>query len=193
MRRARLAMVAILTGASVAAQTAVLECVADTVVRGVNRGPIMQLHPASLVLLDFRFSAVEGWQIREAKLMLHVAEGDVPAKVEVAVVAEGWWESRPYEQPRLARRQSLAVMKHEQGWISLEVPPALVTPTVRRQAHGIGIRVPLRRGMISLHSRESLSWAPYLIVSGAAPVQKAGAGTFLLPGVSIEATDRRVW
>ena len=191
MRRAGLPMVAILAVTSAMAQTAVLECTADTVVGGIPREKILQINPSSRALLDFRFSAVGGWQIREARLMLHVAEGAPPAKIEVAVILGNWSESDVHAPPRIGRSQTLSVSIHEEGWISITVPPALLQPSVGRRAHGIAIRGGSQT--IRLHSRESLSWAPYLIAAGTPPVRQAQAGTSPPAEVSIATTDRPVW
>ena len=191
MRRAVFTMVAILTAAPAAAQTAVLECVADTVVNGIDRGKMLEVHSSSRALLDFRFSAIEGWQIREARLMLHLAEGTAPVKIEVAVILGDWSESGQRSRPRLGPRRALPVSKHEQGWISVTVPPLLVEPSIKRLAHGIAVWLP--SGTIRLHARESLSWAPYLMASGQPAVQRAKAGTLRATRVSTVTTDRPVW
>ena len=184
-------MVAILTAASAMAQTAVLECVADTVVNGIDRGKMLEVNSSSRALLDFRFSAIESWQIREARLMLHLAEGTAPVKIEVAVILGDWSESGQRSRPRLGPRRTLPVSKHEQGWISVALPPLLVEPSVKRRAHGIAVWAPGRT--ILLHARESLSWAPYLIASGQPAVQGADSGTLQATWVSIVTTDRPVW
>ena len=94
-------------------------------------------------LLDFRFAAVEGWKIERATLLLHLAGGKMPRAVRVSAAVE----------PARARR--LAVRDYGEGWMEIVVPPELLQ--ARRGVTVRGARI---------HARETVKYAPYLMVEG---------------------------
>ena len=165
MRRARLATVAILAALPAASETAVLECVADTVTKGADHGKTLEVDPSGHLLLDFRFSAVEGWKLSQTRLMLHIAGGSAPRRLHASLIVTAWRESDTPPRPSVGTARPVRIQTHPENWISLEIPVELLQPSVDRTAFGVAIHNAAGRALL-VHGRESLSWAPYVLAEG---------------------------
>src|SRR5688572_23765718 len=156
MRRTRLTIVAILTALPAWPETAVLECIGDTVTRGRDRGKIIEVQRSGHLFLDFRFSAIEGWQLRGTRLMLHLVEGSFPALLQVSPILTKWKESAAPPRSKLGIARPVRVETHQENWISLDIPPALLQPTLLGAAFGIAVHNTGGQPLL-VHARESLS------------------------------------
>jgi len=151
------------------AERAVLECISDTwIARGAaashGRDRVLSVRPGSAALLEFRTAAIAGWKVAGATLLLHVKEGTAPDRLRVAAIAATWGEGRAGWSAAPAGRR-VAVRPYGEGWIALELKPAEVT--------GRGLRIsPAGRTPVGFDSRESVGYAPYLLVEGAAATEK---------------------
>jgi hypothetical protein len=155
-------------GAPVAlhAGRAILECVADGWVardgRFDGRTATLEAGAGRTALLDFRFSLISGWRVAKATLLVHVASGRTPDRVAIGAVVAPWKESDArVARPTRGRPAPVTVM--EQGWIAVEVDPALVQLLAEGKARGL--RLSASRD-VAFHARESLGTAPYLVVEG---------------------------
>ena len=118
------------------------------------------------VLLNFQFSVIQGWRIKKAQLLLHVAEGGAPDRVGIATVASEWSETEPKLNVSRLRFLRHIVEPHEEAWVRIEVAPALIELLAAGKGNGLVLRDYSGRRRI-LHSRESGQYAPYLVVDGA--------------------------
>jgi hypothetical protein len=151
------------------AETAILECVADAVTSGASvaaHGREMKL-PGS-IFVSFRTWNVTRWRVDNATILLHVARGEAPATVDIAVIAQPWGEIEPPrgDDPAKMKFTTLKVTPEPEGWVSLQVPGKLVEDIAANRAHGLALRFKPAKELV-IHSRESGSFSPYLIVMGA--------------------------
>jgi len=171
----RFILVLTLLGApALRAESAVLECIADgwvMVVRGdlgklTGRSPVLELAPRRKeAVLDFRFSVIEGWQVTKVTLLLHLERGAAPP-VLAATVAHARWREDDSEIPLPPFRAvgNNLVTKLQQGWVSVDIHPAVVQKLADRAGFGLWLTSPSVE--TAFHARESLHLAPYLIVEG---------------------------
>jgi hypothetical protein len=161
-----------------------LECIADTRVApglAAPAGRDFRL-PAGKgwILLRFRAAAIEGWRIRRADLLVHGSRLR-GARAQVRLVRRPWLETEatwahPAEGEvwNLAGAQTLrcppktiscfyVFVPGEAGWSRLELPGWYAEALARGDAFGLALRLP--RGVMD--SRETVAYAPYLLVEGA--------------------------
>jgi hypothetical protein len=151
-----------------AAETAILECIADA---GLSEGAVNTRAPEvkspATLLVSFRTWNVTRWKVASATIMLHVLRGDALPPVELATVPQPWGEIEP---PRLdPARLKFVPQKatdEPQGWIAIEVPGSMVEDVAASRAHGFVVRFKSGKDL-TIHTRESVAFAPYLIVTGA--------------------------
>lgn len=175
----------LLAGQALAAQTAVLECVADATValRGADRGrlsggaPVVRVSAGdSAALVQFRVSVIEGWRIAKATLLVRVESGRVPRRLAANLATAAWRESD--ERTALPGRRhpggrsNVTVLK--EGWISVDLDRRLVQALADRKAEGLLLEWgQTAAGTVVFHARESLHLAPYLIVEAAGAAARA--------------------
>jgi hypothetical protein len=154
------------------AETAVLECIADTSIPmkkgGLDwSGHATQLHLPDEALLDFGFAPARGWAITKATLLLHVASGVAPERLEVAVIQQPWdEESAPKLDLKTLRYLPAKIETKKDGWLTITVEAPLVEMMAAGKGHGLAIREHSGTREYFFHSRESLQYLPYLIVEG---------------------------
>ncbi len=163
-----------------------LECIADTRVApglAAPAGRDLQLQAGNgRILLRFRAAAVEGWRIRRATLLVHGARLR-GVRAQVRVVRRPWLETEAtWAHPAEgevwdpAGAQALhcppktiscfyVFAAGEAAWSRLELPGWYAETLARDDAYGLALRFP--RG--AMDSRETVAYAPYLLVEGAAP------------------------
>ena len=178
------------------AETAILECTADTSVSSIDRSAtpegrsrVLLLDQARhIVLLDFRLAAVERWHVTKATLLLH-ARDVPPGKVGISTVSADWRESEAtFLAPRIAQPWTTtgsdlrdAIFGHagsrytfskaapyQAGWIRIDVDPALIDWLLAEKGHGLAI-LSLSLHPIRLSARETVATAPYLLLEGGKP------------------------
>ena len=150
-------------------ENAILECTANTwIAPGKNavhgREPVLELGSGKIILLRFRISAIEGWKVQKALVLLHVSGKIRPGKVTLAAIASTWREAA-VNLPPLAKDAEADERTRPDGWISIDVPIDLVQTLVDGKAHGIAIRLDSENRQ-QFDSRETVQFSPYLVVQG---------------------------
>jgi hypothetical protein len=154
------------------AETAVLECTADTSIPmkkgGLDwSGHATQLHLPDAVLLNFGFPPARDWAVMKATLLLHVASGAAPERLEIAVLQQPWdEESAPKLDLKNLRYLPAKIETKKDGWLAITVEPSLAEMLAGGKGEGLAIREPSGTHECFFHSRESLQYLPYLIVEG---------------------------
>lgn len=138
----RLAIPLLFAVSSLRAERALLECTANA------PGEVVSLARRAVTRLEFRTALVEGWSVSRATLLLHLAGGEAPREVDVAVAGGGFRRS--------ATRQAAG------GWIEIELDRALLKDVAKP------LLVRARPGL-RFHTRQTIQFSPYLIVEGSAP------------------------
>jgi len=145
------------------ASTVRLPCIADITEAPDVRADELGLRPAAL--LNFRLDPVRNWRIDKANLMVHLAGGETPDQLDVAVVRDKWSEKKPASRHRYAFLIH-TVHPEPDGWLSVPLRQAIVDDLLAGKVWGLAISgVSATR----LHSRESGTYAPYLLIEGHAP------------------------
>ncbi|MSV29162.1 MAG: hypothetical protein EXQ52_10535 [Bryobacterales bacterium] len=162
----RAVLVAFMISMKLHAGRALLECTADTsadLVRKTASGKARELRVGGkgrVVLLDFRTAVIEGWIVEKATLLLHIASGAVPLKLEIAAAPFPWSESETGAHALGATKfHAFDVRESKFGWIEIDASPALL------RGRGLILRAP-GKTETTLHSRETVQYSPYLIVEG---------------------------
>ena len=125
------------------AETAVLECVSYSVRPEPPRGEArtVLLHPG--VSLEFNTASVKEWRIAKATLLIHVAAGRPSAKLRLRS-----GDRKP------VRIQQVSVQP--EGWVHVEI----------RGDYSLSPLELIGGKGTSIHTHESIHFAPYLIVEG---------------------------
>ena len=143
-----------------------LECVADTSIPSTD-GHAVELRLPQAILMNFRFAAIRDWAVTKATLLLHVAGGDALRNVGISTILAAWDETKPAAvDVRKLQFLNHRVENKPQGWISIEVTPALVELLAAGKGTGLAIRDPSSSKQHAIHSRESVQFMPYLVVEG---------------------------
>lgn len=134
---------------SVAAETAILECIADT-------------RKADVLLLDFPFASIASFQVTKATLLVHVKSGAPPQRAAVAVVPVVWTErDTAAVNPDKLKFLSHPIKSENGGWYSVAVTPSLVELVAAGKGHGFAIKT-----RAALDTRENVQASPHLVVEG---------------------------
>ena len=155
--------------AAARAENAILECTADTWIAHGTRAAhghdaVLTLGGEKPILLQFRMSAIEGWTVQKAVLLLHVSGNARPRKVLLAAIASPWKESAT-SPPALGKDVQADERIKPDGWIAIEVPPDLTQSLVDGKAFGLAIRL-ANGAPQQFDSRETIQFSPYLVVQG---------------------------
>ncbi len=167
--------------AAARADNAILECTADTWIARSNgaahgRESSLELSVEKLILSQFRVSAIEGWTVEKALLLLHVSGDFRPGKVLLAPIASPWKESDAVA-PALGKPVEAAEQSKPDGWIAVAVPRDLVQSLVTGKAFGLAVRLDggeTQKGAETHNgaetqkfaSRETVQFSPFLVVQG---------------------------
>ncbi len=128
------------------AETAVLECTADTSIPikkgGLDwSGHATQLHLPDAVLLNFGFAPVRDWAVTKATLLLHVAPGAAPERLEIAMIQQPWdEESAPKLDLKNLRYLPVKIETKKDGWLAISMEPSLVEMMAGGKGQGLAIR-----------------------------------------------------
>jgi hypothetical protein len=162
----------LLAACGIRAETAILECTSDNWadLRGRleasrDRAQELPVDRHGRLLLTFRFAVIQGWRVEKAVLLLHVADGRVPRTFRIAAAPP--WPGEETSLPPISPGEAVRTHEEQQGWIKLELPQSLIRVAVHSRSDGLAIS--LASGAIRVHTRESISYAPYLLVEGANP------------------------
>lgn len=161
-----------------------LECIADTRVAPELAAPAgrdFQLQAGKgWILLRFRAAAIEGWRVRRATLLVRGSHLR-GTRAQVRLIRRPWLETEATwahpaegEAWNLAGAQTLhcpaktiscsyVFVDGEAGWSRLELPGWYAEALARDDTFGLALRFP--RG--TMDSRETVAYAPYLLVEGA--------------------------
>jgi len=116
-----------------------------------------------VILLAFRFAAIEHWKVEKAVIVLHLAAESHPAELTVSVTNSPWSESSL--RPPSFRETSPAVEKIKpDGWISVPVPQAMAQALADGKATGLALIS--KHASQTFHSRETIQYSPFLAVVG---------------------------
>jgi hypothetical protein len=151
------------------AESTLLECTADawystTDSKLEGAGQTLKLSAGDgVILLAFRFAAIEHWKVEKAVIVLHLAAASQPAELTVSLIDTPWRESSLHPPP--LRETSPAVEKVKpDGWISVPVPQAMAQALADGKATGLALRS--ERSNQIFHSRETIQYSPFLAVVG---------------------------
>ena len=149
-------------------ETAILECTADGAAGGGVAGMRAQeVRMPGTMYVSFRTWNVTRWMIDSATLFLHSGRGEAPRTVEIAVVPGIWSENDPPSaDPARLKFTSHDVEREPQDWLSIVVDAKLIEELLSTKSHWLAVRV---KNSAILHTRETRSYAPYLIVMGGRP------------------------
>lgn len=176
-------------------QSAVLECIADTwvspksVAAGAGSGRVLELEGADrLILLNFRLSAIEGWRVTRATLLLHRSGDGAPGRMGVSTISTRWSESEAaFPSPRTgmawagpasdlrdvifsrgnSRYSFFQSQDYGGGWLRADVDPALIEWLLAGKGFGL-VLLGLDNRPRRFDSRETVQYSPYLLVEGRA-------------------------
>ena len=162
----------LLAACGIRAETAILECTSDNWadVRGRleasrDRAQELPVDRDGRLLITFRFAVIQGWRVEKAVLLLHLADGRAPRIFRVAAAPP--WPGEEASLPPISPGEAVKTHEEQQGWVKLELSQALIRLAVHGRSDGVAIS--LDGGAIRVHTRESISYAPYLLVEGAGP------------------------
>ncbi len=157
---------AAMSGGGVYAETAMLECVADTSIPSTD-GHSVELGLPQVILMNFRFAAVRDWAVTKATLLLHAAGGEPLRFLDISTITATWDETRPATMD-IGKLQFLShkVENKPEGWISIDVTPTLIELLTAGKGTGLALRDRSAAKIHVIHSRESVQYMPYLIVEG---------------------------
>ena len=150
-------------GSPLTASTVRLTCIADITEAFDAKVNELGLRPAAL--LNFRLDPVRNWRIDKVTLMVHLARGEAPQQLDVAVVRDRWSEKKPASRHRYAFLIH-SVNPEPDGWLSVPLRQPVVDDLLGGKVWGLALSGPLAT---HLSSRESITFAPYLLVEGRAP------------------------
>jgi hypothetical protein len=116
-----------------------------------------------IILLAFRFAAIEHWKVEKAVIVLHLAAESHPADLTVSLTNSPWSESSL--KPPSLRETSPAIEKVKpDDWISIPVPQPMAQALADGKATGLALSS-AHAGQI-FHSRETIQYSPFLAVMG---------------------------
>jgi hypothetical protein len=153
----------LLAGSPLTASTVRLTCTADITEESDAKVSELGLRPAAL--LNFRFDPVRKWRIDKVTLMVHLARGEAPQQLDVAIVHDKWSEKKPASRHRYAFLIH-TVNTEADGWLSVPLRQPIVDDLLGGKVWGLALSGP---PTAHLSSRESITFAPYLLVEGRAP------------------------
>jgi hypothetical protein len=162
------------------ASTARLSCIADITEAPDVRVNELGLRPAAL--LNFRLDPVRNWRIDKASLMVHLARGETPDELDVAVIRDKWSEKRPASRHRYAFLIH-PVHTEADGWLSVPLRQAIVDDLLSGKVWGLAIS---GTSAAWLHSRESITFAPYLLIEGHPPAQPRSEPVKIFPPSAVK-------
>ncbi len=133
--------------AAAQAETALLECTANT-------------RTQEYFLVQFRVSAIKGWTVEKALMLLHVSGKASQGSVEIAPIDAPWKESQA-DVPPLGKSFEAQERSRPDGWVSISLSPEMVQPLIDRKSYGFAIKIQRR-----YDSRQTIQYSPYLVVQG---------------------------
>lgn len=165
LRSACLGAVVLLSGATrLQAESAILESVADASTPGGSASSkARELQAPGVLFFSFRTWTTFRWVVDSAELFLHVSKGAIPSGLEVAVIPNPWIETSPPEASGAFKFVAHKATDEPQGWISIKVDTKLIEEITAGKGHGLALRL---KSATSIHTRETLSYRPYLIITG---------------------------
>jgi hypothetical protein len=184
----------LLASSTVFAESAVLECTADSWIssrepkQSHGNGDELKVRgKTALALLNFRFTAVPNWKIRKATLLLHKQDLEEMQRIGLAVIPIDWHEGEAtFQEAQLGKRWTNnkanvgdlllkapnartafgSVTEKEMGWVAVDVPAELVNEIVEGRGFGLALFDKSLRSEKTFDARETIRYAPYLLVEG---------------------------
>jgi len=138
-------------------ETAILDCTDSAVREG------------SLWSFAFRMAIVQSWKIDGAKLFLHLQKGPVPKTLRLRAEPAGP-EAKDLSKVAWIRTN---VQKQPDGWLQIDLPPALAARLAAHPDSRIVLRTP--RDVV-LDGRTANMRSPYLFVEGRRPPNPGSTG-----------------
>ena len=155
------------------AEVATVETIADAVAHGQTlNGSADTLSisaPGDAVFLRFRTALIERWGIQKAVVAFHLPEGTMPpAELLVAAVRAPWTESST-AVPEFAPGKLVAIQRMKDGWCTFALTQEINLALATGAAQSIAITAPAG-SRLSIHSRRTQQYMPYLLVRGNGPL-----------------------
>ncbi len=157
------------------AATAALDCIGDAASarsgarwRGSERLLALDT-PRKVVAIQFRSTSLKGWRATGAKLIVHLDRGRCNGHLMAAYMAKFDEEARALPSPVPALTVRAPCSEAGAGWWQIDLPAAIAQRLVDEPRGAILLASPAKREGPVLHSRETLSFTPRLLVEGVAP------------------------
>ena len=150
--------------------TAVLDCIGDAAWPGRASASARVLElgaPRKIVAIQFRSTSLKGWRATGAKLVVHLERGRCDGVLMAAYAAKFDEKARSLPRPTAPAVQA-ACSEAGAGWWQIDLPAALAQRLVD-EPNGAIVLSRTGKAPMLLHSRETLSFAPRLVVEGLAP------------------------
>lgn len=155
------------------AATSVLDCIGDAAAerragRWQGDGRTLALDGAGkIAAIQFRSTSLKGWRARGAKLVVHFASGRCEQTLLAGYLAKF---DEKAESPRdvPAPETEAACSEAGAGWWQIDLPAAIAQRLVDEPNGAILLTGAGKSGPV-IHARETVSFAPRLLVEGLAP------------------------
>jgi hypothetical protein len=150
------------------AALAVLDCIGDAAARRPGNERTLALDtPRKVVAIQFRSTSLKGWRAAGAKLVVHFERGRCEGHLLAGYAAK--FDEKAW--PARTAPPSIVVPCAEAGagWWEIDLPGAIAQRLVDEPNGAIVLASPAKRGGPVLHSRETMTFTPRLLVEGVAP------------------------
>lgn len=155
------------------AATAVLDCIGDAAStngggrwRGAERVLALDT-PRKMVAIQFRSTSLKGWRATGAKLVVHFERGRCDGPLFVAYIAKFDEKAISMARPPVPAVEA-ACSEAGASWWQIDLPASIAQRLVDEPNGAILLSSRARRGGPVIHSRETFSFTPRLLVEGQA-------------------------
>ena len=116
------------------------------------------------LFVGFRTWNLTKWRVDSATMFLHLARGEAPRSVEIAILPGVWSETDPPStDPAKLKFVPHDVQREPQDWLAIAVDRKVIEELIATKANWLAVRV---KSATILHTRETRSYIPYLIAMG---------------------------
>jgi hypothetical protein len=146
-------------------ETLILESVADGPAgSGVAGMRGQEARMPGTLYAGFRTWNLARWRVDTATLFVHLARGETPRTVEIAILPGIWSETDPPStDPARLKFVSHDVQHEPEDWLAIAVDLKVIEELIATKSNWLAVRV---KNAATLHTRETRKFIPYLIVMG---------------------------